>query len=410
MKIRFRGFALGLLVGFLAISVVGMVVTRNLALEGTYTYLRLFNEALSLVRNSYVDEVETDSLMRGAYEGLVAQLDPFSEYLTAEQYAALVEAETAPGADLADVGIRVAKKRDVVVVISVRSGSDAEARGVSWGDRIRRIDDRSVREMSRQQVESRLAGPEGSTVTISFTRRVEAEKVDLDLVRRRAKPGVVSLDPVDGAGDLAVLRVPDFAAGVTEQMDKALRSAGKRGFHRLLIDVRGNAWGGLGEAAKAAGLFLGDSAVAELKSRDGRTRQIRSEGHPAFEGMAAVLMDGSTAEAAELFAAALRDSFSAALMGEKSFGVGAEQEIIPLKNGGYLQLSVRKYFSPSGTAWHGKGLEPDVEIEVSGSGLRTEERRAEQLKQAIEKLRNLESPPRAADAGRPGSARRHEET
>ncbi|HET6372883.1 MAG TPA: hypothetical protein VFG76_06225, partial [Candidatus Polarisedimenticolia bacterium] len=87
MKTRFRGFLLGVVVGFIGISVAGTLITKNLALDSSYTYIRLFNEVLQLVRNSYVDETQPESLMKGAYEGLVGELDPFSEYLTPQEYA-----------------------------------------------------------------------------------------------------------------------------------------------------------------------------------------------------------------------------------------------------------------------------------------------------------------------------------
>src|SRR2546422_5693160 len=142
MRIKLKGLVLGLTIGFVAIFLVGMMVTRNLAIEGTYTYMKLFNEVLSLVRNSYVDEVNTDTLMKGAYEGMLAELDPFSEYLTPQEYADYSEkaaaAKHAQGSHrLSDTGLRVARKEGIALVMAVRPGSDAEAKGITAGDHLR---------------------------------------------------------------------------------------------------------------------------------------------------------------------------------------------------------------------------------------------------------------------------------
>src|SRR5215475_12188825 len=167
--VKLKGFALGLTIGIVAIFLVGMMVTRNLAIEGTYTYLKLFNEVLSLVRNSYVDEVNTDSLMKGAYEGMLAELDPFSEYLTPDEYAeyASAGARRTQGAHAdADTGLRVARKEGIALVVSVRKGSDAESKGITPGDHLRRIGDKSTREMTLHQIESSLSGAPGTTVSV----------------------------------------------------------------------------------------------------------------------------------------------------------------------------------------------------------------------------------------------------
>src|SRR5262245_31525875 len=173
MKRRLRGLALGLGVGFAAVFLAGMVFTRNMALEGTYTYLKLFNEALTLIRSSYVDEVSTDSLMKGAYTGLLSELDPFSEYLSPEEHDQYVAARAAAGsgAPQADAGVRVLRREGVLLVVAVRKGSDAEARGITPGDQLRRIGDQSTREMTLLQVQTALEGTPGSSVALTLLRR-----------------------------------------------------------------------------------------------------------------------------------------------------------------------------------------------------------------------------------------------
>src|SRR2546425_12943446 len=136
------------------------------------------------------------------------------------------------------------------------------------------------------------------------------------------------IDPKDG---IAVRRIPHFAAGVSAEVAGALDRAEKQHVHRLLVDLRGNAWGSMDEAAKAAGLFVGDAVVARLKSKEAVIEELKGGlKKSAFSGMVAVLINSATAEAAEMFAAALRDGCNAALLGETSFGVGAQQDFIQL--------------------------------------------------------------------------------
>lgn len=402
MKGRLKGLALWMTVGFMAVLLTGMMITRNLATEGTYTHLRLFNEVLSLIRNSYVDEPKTDSLMKGAYEGLMTQLDPFSEYLTPEEYKELSAnlssaTRSAPGSGVsagrATAGLRLIKKEGIVMVVSVLPGSDAEAKGVTPGDQLRRIGDASTREMSLFHIESALSGAPGGKVAVSFARREEPRKLDVELTLREPLAAAATLDIVDPKEGIAVLRVTHFGTGAADEVSTALTRVETQHVKRLLIDLRGNAWGTVEEAAKAAGLFVGDIVIAHLDAREGKVGELRAgRARSVWSGRLAILTDGSTAEAAELFAAALHEGRGAPVVGESSFGIGAQQDLIPLRNGGGIRLSVRKYVSSAGTSWHGVGLKPDKVIAVTTEGLKLPERRKEQLKQAIEYVRTAPAP------------------
>jgi len=389
MRRRLRGLALGLSVGFAAVFLAGMVFTRNLALEGTYTYLKLFNEALTLIRSSYVDEVSTDSLMKGAYTGLLSELDPFSEYLTSEEHAQYLAARSAsPSAGpKADTGLRVLRREGVLTIVAVRKGSDAEARGITPGDQLRRIGDQSTREMTLLQAEAALAGESGSAVALTLLRREEPHKLEASVERREPARESATLTVIDAKEGIGVLRVPHFRPGTASEIASLLDKPDGPRLGRLLIDLRGNAWGTMEEAARAAGLFVGDTVVARLKAREEVAEEVHSgRAKASWDGIVAVLINGSTAEAAELFAEAVKEGRPAALIGEGSFGVGAEQELIPLRNGAWLKLSVRKYVSPAGTTWHGKGLTPDTVVAAGTEGPYPD-RLGAQLTKAVEFLR-----------------------
>ena len=385
---RWKTMAMALTAGVLAIFLAGAVMTRNLALDTTYSSLRLFNEVLSLIQKSYVDEVNSASLMQGAYEGMLSGLDPFSEYFTADEYAAAQAAgkKASPGGS-ADTGLRLARREGSVLVVSVKPGSAAESSGITPGDLVRRLGGDSARELHLFELESRLTGDAGSSVAIQVARREEPRKIETDLARKvNSLPGP-ALDVVDAAGGIAVLRILNFEPGAAQAIGAQLERAQKQKVRKLLVDLRGNAWGTMDEAARAAGLFAGDTVVSRLKSKSEVVRELRGRPRGAYTGSVALLVNASTAEAAELFAAALHDLRGAKVMGEGTFGVGAEQEFLSLNNGSWLKLSTRKYLSPSGTAWHGTGIKPTDPIPQGQDGETRAKRLERQLEKAIEVLR-----------------------
>jgi carboxyl-terminal processing protease len=403
MTRRWRSVVVALLAGFFAVFLTGTMVTRNLALDTTYTNLRLFNEVLSLIQKSYVDEVDSPELMKGAYEGMLSGLDPFSEYFTAEEYAAAQASARKPARkEAADVGLRLARKEGSVLVVAVKPGSDAESRGITPGDHVRRLGDASAREMHLFEIEERLAGAPGSTLTVQVARREEPRKIEADLQRKATPMPQPAMEVRDAAAGTAVLRIPHFQSGATQQVAGLLERAQKQKVRRLLIDLRGNAWGTMEEAARCAGLFTGDVVAARLKGKQEVLQEIKpGRGRGAYTGDVAVLMNASTAEAAEMFAAALHDTRSAKLMGDATFGVGATQEFIALNNGGWLKLSTAKYVSPAGTAWHGSGLKPDTPLPVTQESLTPAQRLEKQLDLAMEHLRDDPGPAADARDGRP---------
>lgn len=391
MMTKFKGLAAGLIVGFLGMFLIGMMVTRNMALEGTYTYLKLFNEVLSLIRNSYVDEVHTNSLMKGAYQGMLTGVDSFSEFLSADEYKRYqaFTATRTDGVNDSDAGIRVARKSGILVVVSVKPGSEAETVGITPGDRVQKIAGRSTRLMNLFEAESLLAGAPDTKVSVVVLRREDPRKIETELTCRRVEFPDPDLQLIEGKGGMAVLRIAHFGKGVSSHVAEQLERARKAGVGRLLIDLRGNAWGAIPEAVETAGLFIGDSVVARLENKTGTVRDLRpKQSGKSYSGITEVLIDRSTAEAAELFTAALEAS-GVSVVGETSFGVGAEQDLLPLDNGGYLKLSVMKYVSPSGLSWHGKGLEPSTRIVIGQENMSRADRMEKQLEDAIGHLESL---------------------
>jgi len=317
-----------------ASSISGLTVDWLLAREGTYSYLKLFNEVLLLVRNSYVEEVEMPGLMRGAYDGLLNSLDPDSEYLTREQYRQLT-ADLEP--DQGDVGLDVG------------------------GTRLRRIEGRSTREITLTEALLELRGPLGSEVVVQpFPRRGEGGDA-VTLTRARVEMPEPS---AHREGEVVVLRVADLSPGAAEEAGRVLRDLDGAADGPLLLDLRGNSAGEYDEAVRLASLFLGGGEVGRIRERGGEERVLTAEeGQAVRGGPFGILVDHGTAGPAELVALALRSRAEAQLLGIQTFGRGKLQKFIPLNDGGLLRLSVARCEGPEGKTWDVQGLVPDHSLE-----------------------------------------------
>jgi len=343
----------------IAAALGGLTADRLLARDGTYTYLRLFNEVLLLVRNSYVEEVQMGDLMHGAYDGLLGTLDPQTEYISREQYAELQQQGPA-----AESGIDISRRGGYLYVVSVIPGSPAAEAGIEGGMRLRRIQGRSTRELTITDAELMLRGRTGDKVTLQrFPGGDDPEEVTLTL-----RPVELPLPRLEREGDAGVLRMGSLAPGAAQAVRESL--AGLDDEATLLVDLRGVSRGTYDEAVDVASLFLGSSQVGAIRSRDGNETALKTHkerGAPEPARMA-VLVDRGTAGPAELLAQALRLRGDRELVGGRTFGRGAVQEMIPLNDGGYLRLSVRRYVDADGNPWDGSGLTPDHILEQQDDG------------------------------------------
>lgn len=395
MSLDRRGRILAAGWGFLLAVVLGLLIAaRPTATEesgSTYNHLRLFNEVLALIRNSYVETVPEKQLLAGAYEGLLAALDGESEYLTAAQYAELSAPQ--PGAD-ADPGIFLTRRDGVLFVAAVLPGSDAEARGLRLGDQVRRIGDRNGRDLTLTEAERALRGPAASKVTLSISRRDDPKREDLELVRRKL---VLPPPHFEGMREgVAVVRLPAFGPGAAKSLGGILEKLQKDKVGRAVFDLRGSAWGDPGEALRAAALVAGGEAKMRLASRGGEETVLSGPaGRSPWNGEILLLTDTGTSFAAEVFVASLVDSGAARQAGETTLGRGGEREGLPLANGDYLYLTVRKFMTVSGKSWHGSGLIPSVPLPPDGT-LTFKERADQQMRRAVEYLRDLVPEARAA--------------
>lgn len=377
-------------IAVVAVVLGGGAVLRAGTGEGSYRQMLLFSEVLSYVVDNYVDPVDSDEIMNGAFDGMLNGIDAHSTYLTAAEVSAWsLTTETAP----ADTGVSVLKSGPVFQVVHVAEGSPAASAGIAEGDQIRKIAGRSVQALSLDQAVRLLGGPPGTTVALDVL-RVKDFKRDLLVLARAART-----DPayrIDVTGRVAVLRVNDFGRLPNEALETELAAVKDRGVDRLLVDVRDAVSLETRRVVGVADLFL-SGEVLRLEDRAGRTVETLGSKRvkPAWTGPLAVLVNGATAGPGEGLAVVLKDRLNATVYGEPTYGLGTEPKLIQLPEGGGLMVSGFVWSTPSGKRWNVDGIAPDKVIK---SAAREAGGADGQLQKAIEEFTRVETAEVAAKA------------
>jgi len=350
---------------------VGGFLNRALAdQDNSYQPLRVFQEVVNLVVNNYVEPVKNERIMRGALQGLAEGLDADSAWLTPAQVGVVSRAH-APAKG--NVGLELTRQY-YLRVIAARDGSPAAKAGLATGDYIRAINGAPTREMSVWAGQQALRGAPGSTLTLTVLRGNAAEPHEITLVREEAPVATVSGRLVrPGVGLIRVAAFTERTAADLRQQAIALR---KQGAWHLVVDLRRTAEGAPSLGFASARLFV---ATGTLGAREGRTVPKQVTATTAGDGIitlpVTVLSDNGTSQAAEVFAAALKGNKRATIVGERTLGRAASQDLVTLPDGSGLWLSTAKFLTPDGASIHEKGLtpdtavaEPDLEFGATSSG------------------------------------------
>ncbi|WP_346700446.1 S41 family peptidase [uncultured Alistipes sp.] len=296
---------------------------------------------------NYVDEVDPDKLMEGAAAGMVSDLDPYTEYIPEK---GMQNFELLTTGKYGGIGALIRQKEDYVRIAQPYQGSPADLAGLRIGDKILAIDGKDAKGFTTEEVSSRLKGEPGSKV------RVEVEHLDgskqTAVIRREriAIPGV----PYAGwvADGIGYIRHNDFTEGCYEEMRAAVERLRKEGeLKGLILDYRSNGGGIMQEAVKILGMFVPKGTeVVSTKGRSEDSKQVfRTNTEPVLPDLPlVVLVNGSSASAAEIVAGALQDLDRAVLIGQRSFGKGLVQTTRPLGYNTMLKLTTAKYYIPSG--------------------------------------------------------------
>jgi carboxyl-terminal processing protease len=358
MKSRGRFIVLMASVPVLAFAVIGGFMGKAMAREDAYQYLRIFNDVINLIVDNYVEEVKIDKVMHGAMHGLADGLDPDSAYLDVNQVKVFERSEPLPSGR---TGIELTRQY-YLRVIAARDGSPAHRAGLRPGDYIRAIDGQSTRDTTVYEGVRLLAGKPGTKVTLALLRGNAAEPHTAEITREEL-PAVAVRGRVQQPG-VGYLRIVEFGKGSVDQIRSEVAALTKGGATRLVIDLRGSAFGDLDSGLAAARLFVPSGTLAFRQERGKAKEPIAAAaGDGSITMPVAVLTDNGTSSAAELFAAALSGNKRASLVGERTLGRAARQRLIRLPDGSGLLLTHLLYLTPAEAVINEKGLTPDIAVE-----------------------------------------------
>ena len=317
------------------------------------------------VKASYVDKVEDDVLVRGAIDGMLAALDPHSAYLDG---ADLQRLETMIDGNYSGLGLSVVMEQGAVKVISPFRGSPAEQAGIKAGDFITHLDGKLIYGGNLDDAVSQMRGPAGTAIQLTIFRPGRDEPLEVPVTR-----GVITLEPVTHkleAGKIGVISVNEFSANVGANVYAAWQALKKESGGRingLVLDLRNNPGGSLDESVALSDLFLKTGRIVSQRGR-ARGETILYDAESVFRGDMAdgvpliVLINAGSASASEIVAGALQDHRRALIMGERSFGKGSVQSLLPLGPDAALKLTTARYFTPSGRSVQEGGIKPDIAV------------------------------------------------
>lgn len=320
---------------------------RSLAGEGGGPADKL-DYALSLIDRYYVDPVSTDSLVEALMPDLMWYLDPHSVYIPASE---LAEVNMPLEGEFDGIGITFNMATDTIVVLNVIPQGPSQKAGIQNGDRIIRIDDSLVagRKLPMDEVMRMLRGPRGTQVTVSVLRKGADELLPMTIVRDK-----IPVKSVDAAymltPEVGFLRITTFSQHTHEEMVRALAALRGEGMRKLIVDLRGNTGGYLGQPIRMANEFLpADRLIVYTEDRNGDRMEEYSDGKGAYRDVElAVLIDEHSASSSEIFAGALQDNDRATIIGRRSYGKGLVQQQIPFSDGSAIRLTTARYYTPTG--------------------------------------------------------------
>jgi carboxyl-terminal processing protease len=328
--------------------------------DGAYRQINVYSEVLRHIQTDYVEQPNIAAVTNGALRGLLESLDADSSYLTPEDY----KAYKAEKAGKAQVGINVSKRYGYASVVSVVPGSPADKANISDGDIIEAIGPADTRDISLAMIQLLLEGQPGSELTLSVVRARRGAAPDKIMLTRVAP----SLPPVAETmyenSSILYLKPGVLDHDHVQQIEVKLKSMPKAGNKKVLLDLRDVAAGDMAEATRLANFFLKDGTIAMLEGQKVQKQTFTADASKSVNVTApvVVLVNRGTAGPAELVAAALLDNKRADLVGEKTFGEGAQQKTFELPDGAALILSVAKYESPSGKKLQDEGVTPGVVV------------------------------------------------
>lgn len=332
---------------------------KGSALSDTKTVQKL-NYLESLINEEYLEEKEEDSLREGLYAGLMSGLnDPYSTYYTAEQYK---ELNTSNEGSYVGIGAVLQKDKDGgAKIVQLYEGGSGEQAGLKKGDVLKSIDGEDVTEKETSDIASMIRESDKDSVSLTIQRDEETKEIKVEI--RDVEIQTVSHEMLDD--ETGYIRISEFSEVTSNQYKKAFEDLQDKGMKKLVVDLRDNPGGLLTAVCDVLRQILPEGLIVYTEDKNGKKEEEKCDGKSVLAMPLAVLVNGGSASASEIFAGAVKDYGIGTIVGTTTYGKGVVQTIQPLSDGSAVKITIAKYFTPKGNDINKKGIAPDVEAELS---------------------------------------------
>ena len=317
-------------------------------------------EIEALINAYYLDEIDGQQVEDTMYTGMVAGLDdPYSVYYSKEELESM---EEATAGEYSGIGATLSQDPETkeISVVSCFTGTPAEEAGLLPGDVITGWNGSSVSDMELSELVSKIKTDPDEHLTLSIER--DGEELEVELTRRAVKIPTVEYEMLED--QIGYIRLLEFDEVTAQQFEDAMSDLENQGMEKLIIDVRNNPGGVLQTVCDMLDQLLPEGMIVYTEDKNGKRKEYTSDGEHQFTKPLAVLVNGNSASASEIFAGAVQDYGIGTIVGTTTFGKGIVQKIFYLSDGTGLKLTVAKYYTPKGHDIHKKGIRPDVEVEL----------------------------------------------
>ena len=349
-----------------------------------YKKIDLFGEVLDKVKKEYVDEIDESGVIDAAINGVLQSLDPYSAYMNPELFKSM---QTETKGEFGGLGIEVGMEAGVIKVISPIDDTPASEAGIKAGDYIVEIDNEQVQGKTLMEAVKLMRGPVGSEISLTIRRK--GVKSSINKIIKREIIEIKSVQTKIIKNNIGYLRLKSFNSNSSKQLrEEIVKFEKKNKPNSYILDLRNNPGGLLTQAINVVDFFLEDGEIVSTRGRKTieNRRFFAKKGDKVRGKPLIILINNGSASASEIVAGALKDHKRAILLGEKTYGKGSVQSIIPLSDGGGIRLTISKYYLPSGKSISEIGVEPDILVEEKNDDFKIDSNSDNQLNYAIKLL------------------------
>ncbi len=322
--------------------------------------LKRFSQVLDMVESYYVKPVTRKELIDNSIKGMIEQLDPHSSYLTPEDYK---EMQVDTAGKFSGIGIEISLEQGRLSVVSPIEDTPAYKAGLQAGDLILEINGESTRDMTLMDAVKRIRGKKGTPVNLLILHKDSNKPVEIPIVRGTIP--IVSVKSQSLEDGYLYMRLTKFHESTTKNMRERIADYQKsHTLKGIVLDLRNNPGGLLGQAVSVTDTFIDDGTIVYIQGKDKANRKdfFAAKNSNEIKVPLVVLINAGSASASEIVAGALQDHKRALIVGERSFGKGSVQTIIPMADGAGIKLTTALYYTPNGRSIQAKGIEPDLAI------------------------------------------------